>query len=206
MLENIISFLSSDSISPLLILLVAFFFQYIENIFPPSPSDVVLLFVGSLAGLGRVDFIILFFISTIGSTLGFSTMFFVGKFLGEKIIEQDRVKYLSRQDIEKVKIWFNRWGYFLVVANRFLSGTRAVISFAAGVAELSPTRSTILAGISAALWNFLILYFGFSLGKNWQSAIYFIELYWRIVLILILIFAISIGIHLFVKKRKKLKI
>lgn len=202
MLDNIIQFLSSDSISPLIILIVAFLFQYLENLFPPSPSDLILLFAGSLSGLGRVDFLSLFICSTIGSSLGFSTMFFFGKLLGEKIINQGKFKHLSNQNMEKVQKWFHHWGYLLIVINRFLSGTRAVISFFSGVAELSPVKSIIFASISAGLWNLIILYAGFSLGKNWQYAVQFIELYWRIVSILIISLLI-IGIVYQIFKSKK---
>lgn len=204
MFENIIAFLSSESISPESILIIAFTFQYLENIFPPSPSDVILLFVGSLSGLGRVDFPLLYFIATAGSTLGFFTMFIVGKLFGERIIDQGKVKYISKENIEKARLWFNRWGYWLVVANRFLSGTRAIVSFFAGMAELSTFKSMILAGISASLWNLLILYVGFSLGKNWHLAVFYIELYWRIVLAIILFVLISLSIYFFlIKKRTK---
>lgn len=204
MFENLIGFLSSESISPESILIITFIFQYLENIFPPSPSDVILLFVGSLSGIGLVDFFLLYFIATAGSTLGFFTMFIVGKFFGEKIIDQGKVKYISKEKIEKARLWFNRWGYWLVVGNRFLSGTRAIVSFFSGIAELSTYKSIILAGISASLWNLIILYLGFSLGKNWHLAVFYIELYWRLVLAIIFLVLIFLGIYFFlIKKRTK---
>lgn len=202
MVENIIRFLSSESMSPELILIIAFTFQYLENIFPPSPSDVILLFVGSLSGLGRVDFVLLYFFTTAGSTLGFFTMFIVAKFFGEKVINQGKIKYISKENIEKVRLWFNRWGYWLVVGNRFLSGTRAIVSFFAGIAELSIYKSIILAGISASLWNLIILYLGFSLGKNWHLAVFYIELYWRLILATILLVLIFLSIYFFFIKKK----
>lgn len=203
MFENIIGFLSSESISPVSILIIAFTFQYLENIFPPSPSDVILLLVGSLSGLGLVDFFLLYFIATAGSTLGFSTMFILGKFFGEKIFNQGKIKYISKENIEKARLWFNRWGYWLVVGNRFLSGTRAIISFFAGITGLSTYKSIILAGISASLWNLIILYLGFSLGTNWHLAVFYIELYWRLVLAIIFLVLIFLAIYFFFKKRTK---
>lgn len=185
--ERIIEFLSSPYISPWLILAVAFFFQYIENLFPPSPSDVVLLFLGSLVSFNKVDFIPLLIVATIGSALGFFTMFIVGKLLGEKILDTGRFKFITPESLAKTRSWFNRWGYGIVVANRFLSGTRAVVSFFAGIAKLSTIKSTLLASISAFVWNFLILYAGKTLGNNWRAAIHFLELYWKIVLIVIII-------------------
>lgn len=184
--EHIIEFLSSPFISPFWILLAAFFFQFIENLFPPSPSDVVLLFLGSLVSFGRVEFIFLLIVATIGSTIGFLTMFVIGKTFGEKVLDKGKFKFITTERLAKTRRWFNRWGYGIVVANRFLSGTRAVISFFAGAAELSTWKSTTLAGISAFVWNFLIIYAGMTLGNNWKRAVTFLEFYWKIVLVVII--------------------
>lgn len=199
--EQIIQFLSSSAINPFLILLTAFFFMFLENIFPPSPSDVILLFLGSLVGFGRIDFTVLLIVSAFGSILGFMSMFYVGKFFGERIVDEGKLKFVKREAIEKVRLWFNKYGYLVVVANRFLSGTRAVISFFAGFSELSAVKSTVLAGISATVWNFLIIWIGMSLGKNWRQATVFFELYWKLILA-ILIFVV-IGYFAFKRIRQK---
>jgi membrane protein DedA with SNARE-associated domain len=193
--ERIIEFLSSPYISSWWILAVAFFFQYVENLFPPSPSDVVLLFLGSLVSFNKVNFIPLLIVATIGSALGFFTMFLIGKLLGEKILDTGRFKFITPEALAKTRSWFSRWGYGIVVANRFLSGTRAVVSFFAGVAKLSTFKSTLLASISALVWNFLILFAGKTLGNNWRTAIRLLELYWKIVLIIIIIIVIGYFVY-----------
>jgi membrane protein DedA with SNARE-associated domain len=189
--ERIIEFLSSPFVSPYVILLVAFLIQFIENLFPPSPSDVVLLFLGSLVSFGRVGFAPLIAVATLGSVLGFFVMFMIGRLFGEKVLYTGKLKFIDQESLEKTRQWFNRWGYGIVVANRFLSGTRAVVSFFAGAAELSPAKTTILAGISAFVWNLLIIYLGMTLGKNWKAAIEFLDLYWKVILA-VLIFAVIV--------------
>jgi membrane protein DedA with SNARE-associated domain len=201
--EKVIEFLSSPFVSPLLILGVAFFFSFIENLFPPSPSDVVLLFLGSLISFGRVDFIPLLLVSTLGSSFGFLSMFLIGKLLGERVLDEGRLKFINIESLNKVRHWFGKYGYWIVVANRFLSGTRAVISFFAGISELSTLKSTLLASVSALLWNFLIVYLGFTLGKNWKVAIDFLELYWRVVLIIIVALVVIYLVYLRLKKKSR---
>jgi len=201
--EKVIEFLSSPFVSPLLILGVAFFFSFIENLLPPSPSDVVLLFLGSLISFDRVDFIPLILISTLGSSLGFLTMFMVGKLFGEKILDTGKLKFINIESLNKVRHWFGKYGYWVIVVNRFLSGTRAVISFFAGLAELSTLKSTLLASVSALLWNFLIVYLGFTLGKNWKVAVDFLELYWRIVLIIIIVLIVLYLVYLRLKNKSR---
>ncbi|HPP40136.1 MAG TPA: hypothetical protein PK498_07575, partial [Candidatus Kapabacteria bacterium] len=76
MLETLIEII--QKIPPFWILIIAFAVTYIENIFPPSPSDAALVFMGALVGTGTVGFIPLLLFATIGSTLGFITMFVLG--------------------------------------------------------------------------------------------------------------------------------
>ncbi|MEN3027519.1 MAG: DedA family protein, partial [Chlorobiota bacterium] len=53
------------------VLLFALAVTFLENVFPPSPSDVLLLFCGVLVGLGVVDFAALVLAATVGSVAGF---------------------------------------------------------------------------------------------------------------------------------------
>jgi membrane protein DedA with SNARE-associated domain len=130
-------------------------------------------------------------------------MFLIGKLLGERVLDEGRLKFINIESLNKVRHWFGKYGYWIVVANRFLSGTRAVISFFAGISELSTLKSTLLASVSALLWNFLIVYLGFTLGKNWKVAIDFLELYWRVVLIIIVALVVIYLVYLRLKKKSR---
>ncbi|HEY6951552.1 MAG TPA: DedA family protein, partial [Bacteroidota bacterium] len=105
---------------------------YVENIFPPFPSDVAVVAVGSLTGLGTVNFPLTLLCCTAGSTLGFISMFKVGDWFGQKILERGKMRFIPLDQVHKVEGWFHKYGYWVVVGNRFLSGTRAVVSFFAG--------------------------------------------------------------------------
>ena len=50
MFENILNQIST--FPPLWIYLTLFFFAFVENVFPPSTSDLVIVVGGSLAGAG----------------------------------------------------------------------------------------------------------------------------------------------------------
>src|SRR3972149_3231653 len=64
-----------ESLSPALIYCSLFAVAYIENVFPPSPSDVVVVFGGYLVGLGTIDFTVALAVTTTGSITGFLTMY-----------------------------------------------------------------------------------------------------------------------------------
>lgn len=168
-------------------------FAFFENVFPPLPSDALVLFVGSLVGVGTIDFSVALIATTIGSTAGFVVMYKVGDWFGLKILEKGKLPFIPVDKVHRVEGWFRKYGYFLIVVNRFLTGTRAVVSFFAGMSELPLTATTILSFVSALIWNFLLLFAGKELGQNWQAIGWYLASYSRgitIVLTLIAFFLI----------------
>lgn len=184
------------------VLIFAFFITFIENIFPPSPSDILLLFMGSLVVLGNVGFVPLLISSTLGSIVGFLVMYYIGKVFGEKIIESKKIPFINAESLEKPKLWFNKYGFYIIVANRFLSGTRAVISFFAGISHLSLPKTVILSLLSAGLWNFILIYLGMIFSDNLEKVIEYINLYGKILFPSILVILIGLAIKYIIKVRK----
>jgi membrane protein DedA with SNARE-associated domain len=182
-----------SALNPLWVYLSVSGIAFVENLFPPLPSDIVVLFAGSLVGIGTIDFTLALIGTTIGSTLGFLVMYKIGDWFGIKILEAGKMPFIPVESVHKVEGWFRKYGYFLIVVNRFLSGTRAVVSFFAGMSELSPTLSIVLSFISALIWNCLLLFAGQKLGQNWQLIAFYMESYSKAVtgLILIVILAVA---------------
>jgi membrane protein DedA with SNARE-associated domain len=191
MLEDIILYMGS--VGPAWIYFILFFFAFIENVFPPSPSDVIVVVGATLIASTSLEYIPVLFVTSIGSALGFMLMYYAGKFFGDKVIRSGKLKFLSNEDISKTDIWFSRYGYKLILANRFLPGTRSVISFFAGMYELDLLKTFILAAISAFVWNAIIIYMGMILGNNVEMIDYYLSTYATIIIILtaavVLIFA-----------------
>lgn len=179
MIDDITQFLLT--ITPLQLILFTFLITYIENLFPPSPSDVTLIFCGTLIPLGVIDFLPLLIAATLGSVSGFITMYGIGWKIGEKIYHWKFFRFLSPNAIEGVEKWFQKYGYGLIIANRFLSGTRAVISFFAGMSKLRFDLTLLLSAISSLLWNAILLYLGYVFGANWEKIAFFLEMYGKTV-------------------------
>lgn len=200
MLEEIIAFL--QSINPIYIYLTVFGIAYIENIFPPFPSDVIVAFSGALAAISSVSVPIVITFAICGSTLGFLTMYFVGKTIGDKILEKGKIKFISPQSVFRVEQWFRKYGIWLIVGNRFLAGTRAVISFFAGMSEMNLKLTLILSTISALIWNLILIYVGYFVGHNLSRIQEWLSTYNKIVLILIVTIFVLLLTRYFINKRK----
>ena len=199
MFEDIITRI--HELSPVWIYCILFFFSFVENVFPPSPSDfVVILGAAVLAQMSYVHFVPILVITSIGSSTGFMLMYYIGKLLGEKIIRSGKLKFISPDSISRTDKWFSKYGYKLIILNRFLPGTRSVISFFSGFSELIVLRTFILATVSAFIWNAGIIYLGFLLGYNAKLIDEYLSTYSNIVLAVTILVVVIFIIRYFISK------
>jgi membrane protein DedA with SNARE-associated domain len=197
-MEELIQYLST--LDPFWVYLSVAGIAFLENIFPPFPSDVVVVFAGSLAGIGAINFWWVLLCTTLGSTFGFMVMYKIGDWFGLKILEKGKLKFIPTESVHKVEGWFRKYGYVIIVVNRFLSGTRAVVAFFAGMSELKLPVTTLLCFLSALVWNFLLLFAGQKLGQNWKVIFFCMETYSKAVTGIILIIILLLVVRFVYKK------
>ena len=84
-----------------------FFLIFIENIFPPIPSEVVLLFGGFMTTYSKLNIIGMTIFSTIGSVIGAIVLYYIGKLLNKERLKNivsgkiGKILCLKASDIEK---------------------------------------------------------------------------------------------------------
>ena len=129
-------------------------------------------------------------------------MYYVGKIFGDNILRKGKIKFIHRDDLEKTNAWFNKYGYKLIVANRFLPGTRSVISFFSGANRLNVFHTFLYASISAFAWNAIIIYLGFILGQNVDLIVFYLKTYSNIILVITVIVILFFAVKYFIRKKK----
>lgn len=189
-------------LSPFGVYAVLFATTYIENVFPPSPSDVIMLFIATLIGIGTIDFVPALLIATAGSVTGFLTAFLIGRRFGRTLAQTEKFPFLTKKSTAAVDKWFDKYGYGVIVVNRFLAGTRAVVSFVAGMSELDLLKTTLFCTISAALWNALVLMLGKMLGDNYEKGIEILDNYGKVVLVVMGVLAAGALVWWIVKRKR----
>lgn len=192
------------TLSPFKIYLIFAVIAYLENIVPPIPGDVLVAFGGYLAAEQIVGFTPLLLITTIASVVGFMSMYYIGAQFGHRIEEQRSKFWLMRvidiKYFDKVKRWMQRWGQGVIVANRFLAGTRSVISIVSGITKTRVPTTILSSTVSSVAWNFILLGFGWVVNENWQIIGHYLNIYGQIVLGMIVVAVIA---NLAYKKYKK---
>ena len=177
---------------PTLALYVTLFaIAYIENLVPPLPGDIVIVFAGYLAAEGLIMFGPTLVLTTLGSGLGFMTLFILGWFWGDEIkLKKGKFwlfKYVRLKYYARVKIWMKRWGQGVILANRFLAGTRSIISLTAGITQTRVDYTLVSTFAGALLWNSLLLWVGWTIKENWEMIGSYLDIYGYSVVLLILI-------------------
>ncbi|HRP01622.1 MAG TPA: DedA family protein [Candidatus Kapabacteria bacterium] len=185
------------------VLVFAFLITLAENIFPPIPGDSGLLFAGTLIGLGVVGFTEMLIISTLGGILGFAIMYKLGAGIERKVIESGKIRFISNENLLTVERWFYKYGYWIIIGNRFISGIRAIVGFFAGMSKINFTTTIILATVSSLLWNTILLLLGASFGDNWKVVEKYIAIYGYILLPIVAI-TIAIIVWKHFKKKKNI--
>lgn len=177
------------TLSPFKIYLIFTVVAYIENIIPPMPGDVLVAFGGYLAAEQVVGFVPLLMITTVASVFGFMSMYWIGAQFGYRIEAQRSDFWLMRvvdiKYFDRVKRWMQRWGQGVIVTNRFLAGTRSVISLVSGITKTKVSTTILSSTVSSIVWNFALLGFGWVVNENWQIIGHYLNIYGRIVLGLI---------------------
>jgi membrane protein DedA with SNARE-associated domain len=138
------------------------FLMFIENVFPPIPSEVIMGLGGVAVGRGTMAFWPLLIVGTIGSTLGNYVWFLAGDKWGyarlRPVIDRwGRWLTMEWEDIEAATRFFRRHGQWVVFAMRFSPFLRTMISLPAGLAHMKHWKFLAFTFAGAAVWNALLI-------------------------------------------------
>jgi len=178
MIDSIVAWLKQSD--PSSVYATLFLSAYLENIIPPIPGDVPVALAGYLLAFNRITYEAALFWSTFGSVAGFMTVFLLSRYLGLRLyaVGSSEVRHRFARSIhrlfppsemEAVRLKFSGHGYLAVVVNRFFLGSRAVICIVAGMLHLKISLVFLASLASSLLWNMVLLYGGFLLGRNWEQ-------------------------------------
>lgn len=144
----------------------------LENVVPPIPADVVILFGGLLAGRGvaRVEFVFLaVWACNVGGALG---VYLVGRVYGPAFFQGRWGRLILRPgQVARLNAFYRRFGFGVIFVSRFLPMFRAVVPVFAGVAGIGFLRTAIPMAVASGLWYGLIVWIGATAGRNWEEIV-----------------------------------
>ena len=145
-------------------------FTFLETVFPPIPSEVILPLAGVLAQQGQMNILLVIVTSTIGAYLGGIVLYLLGAGLGldRSIRWLSKLPLVDRDDFEKASAWFSRHGRSAVFFGRLIPGIRSLISLPAGAERMNFFSFSLFTIAGSGLWNALLIGLGAALGTQYR--------------------------------------
>lgn len=178
----------------------------LENVFPPIPSEVVLVFAGYSTlhtNLGLVGATIA---ATVGAYVGALILYMVGRFLNvdqlKKVARSKAGKAirLKETDIDRTVTFFNKYGGWTILVGRCVPVIRSLISIPAGMTGYPLGKFSILTIGGTLIWNFILINVGHYAGKAWRQMLIVVDEWLYVILAVAILIVILIWLF---RKNKK---
>lgn len=149
------------------------FLMFLENVFPPIPSELVMPLAGFQAARESVTLFGVILAGMLGSVVGQLPLYYLGKVVGEERLSAWADKHgawltLSGDDIHKSKAWFDKHGTKAVIFARLIPGVRSLISIPAGMAKMNLFQFLLYSAIGTGTWAAALAFLGYKLGDRYE--------------------------------------
>jgi len=147
--------------------------MFLENLFPPIPSELIMPLAGFTIAQGNMQFAPVVVAGVLGTVLGALPWYYAGKILGEQRLKSLADRYgrwltISSKDITRATSWFDKHGSKAVFFCRLVPGVRTLISLPAGISSMPLIPFLLLSTLGTLLWVSLLTYAGYVLGDNYE--------------------------------------
>lgn len=166
---------------------------FLENVFPPIPSEVILPLAGFTAAQGRYSMVEAILWATLGSVTGALLLYGIGAALG-----LDRLKVIAHRmplvdvaDIDKTDAWFTKHGPKAVFFGRFVPGIRSLISIPAGIDRMPVLAFLGCTTAGSLIWNSLFVWLGHQLGDRYDLVEKYMDPISKVVYLLIILLVLG---------------
>lgn len=148
--------------------------MFLENVFPPIPSELIMPAAGFAAAKGTMGLVAVIIAGTAGSVLGALPLYYFGTIFDQKrllVLTQKYGKYflVTTNDVINAQTWFDKYGKSVIFFGRMIPAIRSLISIPAGMARMPMTPFLVLTTLGSAIWTTLLAYAGYILGANYEK-------------------------------------
>ncbi|WP_175529506.1 DedA family protein [Curtobacterium sp. UNCCL20] len=143
---------------------------FVETVFPPIPSEVILPLAGFLAGAGRMNLVLVLVLATLGSYLGALVLYWLGAAIGFERTTRwlGKLPLVDEDDFRKAADWFHRHGKSAVFFGRFVPIVRSLISLPAGADRMHLATFSVFTIIASGIWNSALVLLGAAFGSQYE--------------------------------------
>lgn len=151
-----------------------FLLMFLETVFPPIPSEVIMTVAGSRTVDGPLTLWGVIASGTAGAMLGNLFWYALARVIGMKrfrpfIENYGRWLTMDWDDVEKTERLFGRFGGYIVSLGRMMPTIRSVISIPAGLLNMRLKSFLVWSTLGTAGWTAILATAGWSLGMAFDD-------------------------------------
>jgi alkaline phosphatase len=142
----------------------------VENVFPPVPADIAVVFGAFLSRRGITSAPLLGLVCWVANTASSAGMYFLARARGKRFFAKGwPSKLLTPDAIKALERVYRKHGVAGIFVSRFLPGLRSAVTPFAGVVDMPPARALVPAAAASAIWYAFLVAVGAAIGQNWEA-------------------------------------
>ena len=190
-----------NSLGPLGVFLLIF----LENVFPPIPSEVILPLAGVTAAGPDQSYLVMLLASIAGSVVGAWLLYGIGRLLGPERLRVIFIKLplIHVEDYDKTVAFMDKHGHKAIFFGRMVPGIRSLISIPAGLYAMPLGMFTLLTALGSGIWNTVFVTIGYFMGANWTVIEPYTDIFSKVVYVLIILIVLWFAVKLVLREKKR---
>lgn len=181
--------------------------MFLDNVFPPIPSEIIMPSAGYAASQGQLHIVGVIVAGCLGSLIAAAVLYWVGyKFNHATIFSfvdrYGKYLFLKSTDVQKSLQWFEQHGHRIVFAGRMIPAVRSLISIPAGMSRMPFWKFMLYSSLGTIIWTTFLAYVGFYFGEN-QALMH--QIFSQVGYIILIIVVIVAGWLIYRRQQRKMK-
>ncbi|BEV35496.1 DedA family protein [Synechococcus sp. M16CYN] len=179
--------------------------MFLENLFPPIPSELIMPLGGFYVQQGQLQLLPVVLAGLLGTVLGALSWYGIGRLVNEERIELWLSHHghwigISPKQLDRNRRWFSRYGTALVFWGRLVPGIRTLVSVPAGIEMMPLTLFLVWTTASSLIWMILLTVAGIVMGEGYSNIGLWIDPVSKVIKVIIVVAIASaviwIGLHI----------
>lgn len=147
--------------------------MFLENVFPPIPSELIMPLAGFAAARGDLSLAGVLAAGTIGSILGALPWYWAGYHFRLNRLKRIADRHgrwltMTAEDVDTASDWFGRYGASAVFFGRLIPTVRTLISVPAGIARMRLPAFLAWSSLGTFLWTAALTLAGYVLESQYE--------------------------------------
>ncbi len=145
--------------------------MFLDNVFPPIPSEIIMPSAGYSASQGSLTLIGVILAGSLGSMLAAALLYWIGYQFSHAAIfrfvnRYGKYLFIKSDDVKKSLAWFEQYGHRIVFFGRMVPAVRSLISVPAGMSRMPFWKFMLFSSLGTIIWTTFLACVGFYFGEN----------------------------------------